>query len=323
MKDTTETAAAEIAFRAAYPKDDEITRIVPVQTDHSLDQLVDWLYDGVNALEAAGIETSSAGMRIMENRFNLAVTNASQLADAYTVLDGMGVPRGAYELGSGKWRALADRDNVQPDIISEKGAYEAALAVAQADGLGPSTPQPTPRPTPPPRPEGVVPLDVACERAFEELGVGSEGLVPSLAVAHLTTRDEWSGKGNYPGENAPTWVVLFRFDEPVRILRPGVGTEPITNAVFAINGREVEEWGGAKLRGPDYVHPYPLDEQMCPTPHPPIPSSPGLAPSSLGRDFDRPLDSAHYARPSSHGSPHHAGLPLWGLDDREGLGMTS
>ena len=92
MKDITETTAAETAFRAAYSKDSEITRIVPVQADHSLDELVNWLYDGVEALHAAGIETSSAGMRILENRFDLAVTNESQLGDAYAVLDGMGVP---------------------------------------------------------------------------------------------------------------------------------------------------------------------------------------------------------------------------------------
>ena len=113
MLDITETTAAETAFRAAYSKDSESTRIVPVQADHSLDELVNWLYDGVEALHAAGIETSSAGMRILENRFDLAVTNESQLGDAYAVLDGMGVPRGAYNLGSGKWRALGDRDNVQ------------------------------------------------------------------------------------------------------------------------------------------------------------------------------------------------------------------
>ena len=110
MKDITETAAAETAFRAAYAKDSEITRIVPVQTDHSLDELVDWLYDGVNALERAGIETASAGMRILDNRFAVNVTNENQMNKASVVLDAMGVPRSAYELGAGKWEALPDRD---------------------------------------------------------------------------------------------------------------------------------------------------------------------------------------------------------------------
>ena len=56
-------ASAEAAFRAVYDGDRQITRIIPVQGDYSLDELVEWFCRLDVTLIEAGIHPSSEAVR--------------------------------------------------------------------------------------------------------------------------------------------------------------------------------------------------------------------------------------------------------------------
>ena len=95
MQDVTKTAAAEVAFRAAYSGDRKITQIIPVQGDYSLDQLVEWFYILDGALIESGIPPARASVREIENRIRIELFDADQIDDVLHIMERLGIPEGA------------------------------------------------------------------------------------------------------------------------------------------------------------------------------------------------------------------------------------
>lgn len=111
MLDVTKAAEAEAAFRAAQNKDAQYTRVVPVQGNHSMDDLVDWFYQTLKAFDDGGIQVNGAGLRVRDNGF--AFMLGGDLDGAWAIIDELGIPRDAASLTIGEWELLADKDNVQ------------------------------------------------------------------------------------------------------------------------------------------------------------------------------------------------------------------
>ncbi len=108
MLDVTKTAAAEAAFHAAYHGDREITQIIPVQGDYSLDQLVEWFYILDRALIESGIPPARASVREIENRIRIGLFDAAQIDDALHIMERLGIPEGAVVLNEDYLRPLAE-----------------------------------------------------------------------------------------------------------------------------------------------------------------------------------------------------------------------
>ena len=111
MVDVTKDAEAEAAFRAIQNKDAQYTRIVPVQGNHSMDDLVDWFYQALKAFDDGGIQVNGAGLRLRDNGFSFML--GGNLDGAWAIIDELGIPRDAASLTMGEWELLADKDNVQ------------------------------------------------------------------------------------------------------------------------------------------------------------------------------------------------------------------
>ena len=106
MLDVTKAAAAEAAFRAAYNGDREITQIIPVQGDYSLDQLVEWYYILLGALNERGIRLAETSVREIENRIRIGLFDEDQIDDAHRIMESLGIPKGAAIVergGLNKW----------------------------------------------------------------------------------------------------------------------------------------------------------------------------------------------------------------------------
>ena len=114
MQDVTKAAAAEAAFRAAYSGDREVTQIIPVRGDYSLDQLVEWYYMLYNALASrSDIETSGGSVRGTENRIYIGLRERKeQIDEALGVVEELGIPEGAVIFEQLVWQFLADKDSV-------------------------------------------------------------------------------------------------------------------------------------------------------------------------------------------------------------------
>ena len=108
MLDVTNTAAAEAAFRAAYHGSREITQIIPVQGDYSLDQLVEWFHILDRALIESGIPPARASVREVENRIRIGLFDEDQIDDALQIMERLGIPEGAVVLKEGYMELLAD-----------------------------------------------------------------------------------------------------------------------------------------------------------------------------------------------------------------------
>ena len=112
MLDVTEVAAAEAAFRAAQPEDEEYTTVIHVQGRYSMENLVDWFYMTLRAFDQGGIDVKVAGLRPKDNGFSFTI--GGNLEGALALVDDMGIPREAVSLKlGGEWIPLADKDNVQ------------------------------------------------------------------------------------------------------------------------------------------------------------------------------------------------------------------
>ena len=111
MTDMTQVAAAETAYRSAERDDAGITNVVVVQGRYSMDNLVDWFYEALNAFDSGGVDVNSAGLRPRDNQFSFTI--GTNLDDAWAIIDGLGIPRDALTLKSGgEWIPLSDKDNV-------------------------------------------------------------------------------------------------------------------------------------------------------------------------------------------------------------------
>ena len=108
MQDVTKTAAAEVAFRAAYSGDRKITQIIPVQGDYSLDQLVEWFYILDGALIESGIPPARASVREIENRIRIGLFDADQIDDVLHIMERLGIPEGAVVVKEDYLRLLAE-----------------------------------------------------------------------------------------------------------------------------------------------------------------------------------------------------------------------
>ena len=108
MQDVTKTAAAEVAFRAAYSGDLTITQIIPVQGDYSLDQLVEWFYILDGALIESGIPPARASVREIENRIRIGLFDADQIDDVLHIMERLGIPEGAVVVKEDYLRLLAE-----------------------------------------------------------------------------------------------------------------------------------------------------------------------------------------------------------------------
>ena len=95
MQDVTKTTAAEKAFNAAYNGSRNITKIIPVQGDYSLDDLVEWLPIVWKALVANDIHSSSGGVLVLENRVRFGLANMSQADDARQLVRDLEIPEGS------------------------------------------------------------------------------------------------------------------------------------------------------------------------------------------------------------------------------------
>ena len=95
MLDVTKTAAAEAAFRAAYYGDREISQIIPVQGDYSLDQLVEWYSILIPAFVASEIRLGIWHVYELENRIYIGLRDKDQIDDALLIMEGLGIPAGA------------------------------------------------------------------------------------------------------------------------------------------------------------------------------------------------------------------------------------
>ena len=113
MKDTTKAADAEDAFRAAYPNNSKYTRIMVVPGSYSVDDLTDWYYQAVAALDSASnVTLTSSSMNIMGNGFRLTVDSDDGQRAAWAIIDDLSIPRGAVSLTVGRATFLADGNNV-------------------------------------------------------------------------------------------------------------------------------------------------------------------------------------------------------------------
>ena len=110
--DITKTAAAEAAFRAAHGDDDDITQIIPVQGDYSLDQLVEWYHILIRAFPASDIRMSTSSVSERENRIHIGLWDGDQIDDALRVMGKLGIPQGAVILEEDQIRGAADKDSV-------------------------------------------------------------------------------------------------------------------------------------------------------------------------------------------------------------------
>ncbi len=95
MQDVTKAPAAEAAFRAAYHGDREVTQIIPVQGDYSLDQLFEWFRILDRALIESGIPPARASVREIENRIRIGLFDADQIDDVLHIMERLGIPEGA------------------------------------------------------------------------------------------------------------------------------------------------------------------------------------------------------------------------------------
>ena len=107
MLDVTKTAEAERAFRVAMGESSEYTRIVPVRGRYSMDDLVDWFYQTLKALDSGGIKVNGAGLRPRDNGFSFMI--GSNLDGAWDIIDGLDVRRDAVSLVIGEWKMLSDK----------------------------------------------------------------------------------------------------------------------------------------------------------------------------------------------------------------------
>ena len=95
MLDVTKTAAAEAVLRAAYYGDREISQIIPVQGDYSLDQLVEWYSILIPAFVASDIQFSEWSVSALENRIDIRLRYENQIDDALQIMERLGIPAGA------------------------------------------------------------------------------------------------------------------------------------------------------------------------------------------------------------------------------------
>ena len=95
MQDVTKAPAAEAAFRAAYHGDREVTQIIPVQGNYSLDQLFEWFRILDRALIESGIPPARASVREIENRIRIGLFDADQIDDVLHIMERLGIPEGA------------------------------------------------------------------------------------------------------------------------------------------------------------------------------------------------------------------------------------
>ena len=95
MQDVTKTTAAEKAFNAAYNGSRNITKIIPVQGDYSLDDLVEWLPIVAGALVANDIHPRSLGLSVQENRVRIGLASISQADDARQLVRDLEIPEGS------------------------------------------------------------------------------------------------------------------------------------------------------------------------------------------------------------------------------------
>ena len=95
MQDVTKAPAAEAAFRPAYHGDREVTQIIPVQGDYSLDQLFEWFRILDRALIESGIPPARASVREIENRIRIGLFDADQIDDVLHIMERLGIPEGA------------------------------------------------------------------------------------------------------------------------------------------------------------------------------------------------------------------------------------
>ena len=101
MLDVTKAAEAEEAFRASQNKDAQYTRVVPVQGNHSMDDLVDWFYQTLKAFDDGGIQVNGAGLRLRDNGFSFMLEG--DLDGAWAIIDELGIPRDAASLTIAEW----------------------------------------------------------------------------------------------------------------------------------------------------------------------------------------------------------------------------
>ena len=93
MTDTTQTEAAETAFRASHPEDSLFTNIVVVQGTYTLDQLTEWSTLVDHALVAADIHPTSGGVDQDTNQVSFTVRSQAEVEPAYKVVDSPGDPQ--------------------------------------------------------------------------------------------------------------------------------------------------------------------------------------------------------------------------------------
>ena len=98
MQDVTKTDSAEATFRAAYQGRREVTQIIPVQGDYSLDQLVEWYYTLTRAFSASDIDWRIGAVQERDNRIYLGLRHEDQISDARRVMERLGIPEGAVIL---------------------------------------------------------------------------------------------------------------------------------------------------------------------------------------------------------------------------------
>ena len=116
MKDTSRTAAAETALRAALHDDSQYTNIVPVNGKYSMDELVAWHRALLQSLDDTDIEVGATWMSPEDNAFRVDIANESDVDTAWGLVDGLNIPRDAVllEVG-GEWETLAYDDKSHLD----------------------------------------------------------------------------------------------------------------------------------------------------------------------------------------------------------------
>ena len=88
-------SAAVKAFNAAYNGSRNITKIIPVQGDYSLDDLVEWLPIVAGALVANDIHPRSFWLSVQENRVRIGLASISQADDARQLVRDLEIPEGS------------------------------------------------------------------------------------------------------------------------------------------------------------------------------------------------------------------------------------